>query len=85
MDQQVVDIVLADLHMPGMDGEEMSRRILNDPSKRNVAVIVISADPNVARIQSLLSAGARGYLAKPFTAEAFRNTLSNVMGGPVDA
>lgn len=76
-----VDVVLADLHMPKMDGEEMSRRILDDPSKRDVSVIVVSADPNEQRIQSLLKAGAKAYLAKPFTPEAFRKALCTVIGG----
>jgi two-component system, chemotaxis family, chemotaxis protein CheY len=76
-----VDVVLADLHMPEMDGEEMSRRIFSDPTKQHVSVIVVSADPNEQRIQSLLQAGAKGYLAKPFTPEAFRKALSNVIGG----
>jgi two-component system chemotaxis response regulator CheY len=76
-----VDVVLADLRMPEMDGEELSRRIFDDPTKRNVAVIVVSADPNEGRIRSLLQAGANGYLAKPFTPEAFRDALSKVIGG----
>ncbi|HEX3355997.1 MAG TPA: response regulator [Tepidisphaeraceae bacterium] len=81
LNQQAVDIVLADLQMPEMDGEEMSRRIFNDPTKQHVSVIVVSADPNEQKIQSLLQAGAKGYLAKPFTPEAFRKALLNVIGG----
>jgi two-component system, chemotaxis family, chemotaxis protein CheY len=80
MKNQSIDVVLADLQMPEMDGEEMSRRIFDDPEKRNISVIIVSADPNEERIQSLLKAGAKGYLAKPFTPEAFRQTLSTVIG-----
>ncbi len=80
LSREPVDLVLADLQMPEMDGEEMSRRIFSDPTKRNIAVIVISADPNEKRIQSLLEAGAKGYLAKPFTPESFRNVLNKAIG-----
>lgn len=81
MNHQSVDIVLADLQMPEMDGEQMSRHIFADPAKQHVSVILVSADPNEERIHSLLKAGAKAYLAKPFTPEAFCNALSNVIGG----
>lgn len=79
MNEQNVDVVLADLQMPEMDGEEMAKRIFADPNKQNVSVIIVSADPNEQRIESLLKGGAKGYLAKPFTPEAFRFALSSVL------
>lgn len=78
--QKPVDVVLADLHMPGMGGEEMSHRIFDDPTRKNISVVVVSADPNEQRIQSLLKAGAKGYLAKPFTPESFCTMLFSVLG-----
>jgi two-component system chemotaxis response regulator CheY len=74
-----VDVLLADLQMPRMDGHQMLRRIFDEPKHRDVAVIVISADPNKAAVESLLNAGAKGYLPKPFTPEAFRRELVRVL------
>jgi CheY-like chemotaxis protein len=85
MSQRRIDVVLADLQMPEMDGEEMSRRIFADPTKQHVSVIVISADPNQERIESLLREGAKGYLAKPFTPEAFQGSLVALLGGTANA
>ena len=75
-----VDLVLADLHMPEMDGAEMTRRLLADPKTAHIPVIVVSADPNTVRIDSLKAAGIKGYIRKPFTPESIRDVLNNVLG-----
>jgi two-component system chemotaxis response regulator CheY len=75
-----VDLVLADLHMPNMGGVEMTRRMMADPAMRNIPVVVVSADPNAKRIDQLKREGVKGYLAKPFTPEAFREVLGQTLG-----
>jgi two-component system chemotaxis response regulator CheY len=75
-----VDLVLADLHMPEMDGLEMTRQILADPKTASIPVVIISAEPNAERIAQLQSQGIRGYLRKPFTPEAVREVLNDVLG-----
>ena len=74
-----VDLVLADLHMPVMTGVEMTRRVLVDPTLRKIPVVIVSADPNGARIDDLRKQGARGYLAKPFTPEGLRDVITQVL------
>ena len=76
-----IDLVLADLHMPGMGGLEMTRHMLINPRFRVIPVVIISADPNAARIEDLRKQGVKGYIAKPFTPEAFRATLEQLTGG----
>ena len=75
-----VDLVLADLHMPEIDGLEMTRRILADPETAATPVVIISAEPNAERIAQLKSQGIRGYLRKPFTPEAVRDVFNDVLG-----
>ena len=75
------DLVLADLHMPNMGGLEMTQRIIADPTLKHVPVVIVSADPNVARIEELKKQGVKGYLAKPFTPESFRVVLGEILGG----
>lgn len=85
LDSNDVDLVLADLHMPVMGGLEMTRRILEDPTLRHVPVVIVSADPNAARIDELKQQGVRGYLAKPFTPESFRDVLGQILGARANA
>ncbi len=75
-----VDLVLADLHMPVMDGAQMIRRMLADDAKKSIPVIVISAEPNEERIAELKDLGIRGYFRKPFTPEAVRTLVTETLG-----
>jgi len=75
-----VDLVLADLNMPEMTGIELTRKILSDSALQSTPVVVVSAEPNVSRIAELQKEGIRGYLRKPFTPEALRNIITEVLG-----
>jgi two-component system chemotaxis response regulator CheY len=75
-----VDIVLADLHMPQMDGVELTRRLLADPATKDVPVVIISAEPDQSRIDALRQQGARGYLRKPFRPEGVREVINQLLG-----
>ncbi len=56
--------LLLDIHMPGMDGWEMQKKILESGSKR--PVIFISAEKLENAADRALNLGALGYLQKPF-------------------
>lgn len=83
--QSQVDLVLADLHMPNMGGMEMTERMQSDPALKDIPVVIISADPNVGRVDQLKHLGVRGHLAKPFTPEGLRNVLGDILGVRNDA
>jgi two-component system chemotaxis response regulator CheY len=70
-----VDAILSDINMPGMDGEELLRRLEADESLRRIPVIVISTDGTKARVDRMLALGARGYVTKPFRPEVLRAEL----------
>ena len=72
---QPIDLVLADLHMPEMDGVEMTRQLLANPKTKHVPVVIVSAEPNQAKVDALKASGARGHLRKPFTPESLRDTI----------
>jgi len=72
---QSVSLVLADLHMPTMGGEELIIQMQADEQFKKIPVIVISAEPNAARIIALCKKGARSYLRKPFTPEEVHNII----------
>jgi signal transduction histidine kinase len=60
------DLVLLDLHIPRLTGEEVLRRVWEDPRTRDVPVVILSADAMPAQRRHLLAAGAAAYLTKPF-------------------
>jgi two-component system, chemotaxis family, chemotaxis protein CheY len=75
-----VDLVLTDVNMPGMGGEELLRQIMEDPALHTIPVVVVSSDGTHSRTQRLLALGARGYVIKPFQPEALRAELDRVLG-----
>jgi two-component system chemotaxis response regulator CheY len=75
-----VDVILTDINMPKMNGEELLRRLETDERLRSVPTLVISTDATKARIQKMLSLGADGYMTKPFSPEALREELERVLG-----
>lgn len=75
-----VDLILADLNMPQMNGLEMTDKIKSDPKTANIPIIVVSTEASAARIKLLKEKGIRGYVHKPFTPESIRNVLEEVLG-----
>jgi len=79
-----VDAILTDINMPGVDGEELLRRLAADELLRGIPAIVISTDATENRIARLLALGARGYVTKPFRPETLRAELERTLGVPCD-
>jgi two-component system chemotaxis response regulator CheY len=77
---QWIDVVLTDINMPGMDGEEFLRRIASDDVLKSIPVFVVSTDATANRIGQMLALGARGYIVKPFAAEDLRRQLERSLG-----
>jgi CheY-like chemotaxis protein len=59
-------VVLLDLHLPDMTGDEILQMLREDPETSAIPVVIISADATQGQIQRLLAAGASDYLTKPF-------------------
>jgi two-component system chemotaxis response regulator CheY len=78
-----VDVILTDINMPGMDGEEFLERLNRDELLRSIPVIVISTDATQKRIGRMLGFGARTYITKPFVPETLRQRLEMVLGVPI--
>jgi DNA-binding NarL/FixJ family response regulator len=73
------DVVLMDIHMPGMGGLEATRRLLaSAPRTRVIAVTVADQEPFPSR---LLKAGAVGYLTKGASAEEVMRAIRTVYNG----
>ena len=69
--------LILDIHMPGLDGWEALKRIVDSGSNR--PVILISADKNRGLDRKALIAGARGYLQKPFNDQALIDLINSAI------
>ncbi len=69
--QIVPTLILLDLQLPGMQGEEVLKELRRDPVTAHLPVIVLSADATSHSRERLLANGANAYLTKPFDLEDF--------------
>ena len=83
------DLILLDLNLPDISGDEVLRQLRNDPATRDIPILMVSADAMGERIQELLRQGATGYLTKPYkVAELLRvieRTLATAGPGKVSS
>jgi signal transduction histidine kinase/ActR/RegA family two-component response regulator len=59
------DLILLDLHLPDIGGEQVLARLKEDERTRDIPVVVLSADATDRTRGPLLEDGARAYLTKP--------------------
>jgi signal transduction histidine kinase/FixJ family two-component response regulator len=76
--------VLADIHMPRMDGHELTRRIRDEEgkpgsSRGHTPVVAVTANAMKGEDERCLAAGMDAYLAKPVNMDALRATLERWM------
>jgi CheY-like chemotaxis protein len=59
------DLVLMDLHLPGIDGWEATRRLKADPGTRDIPIIALTADAMAGDRERALAAGCDDFETKP--------------------
>jgi CheY-like chemotaxis protein len=65
------DIILCDLHLPGIDGYEVCRRLKADPALRRIPLLAVTASAMAGERARGFEAGFDGYLVKPIDPERF--------------
>ena len=73
-----VDVILTDINMPNMNGEELVAALAADPEYARIPVIVISTDQSEERVTRMLAMGARGYVTKPFVPHTLGAALAGL-------
>jgi two-component system chemotaxis response regulator CheY len=76
-----VDVILMDINMPVMNGEQLMSRIKQDKVLGEIPVVVVSTDASEHRVRHMIELGASGYVTKPFVPEALRLEVERVLAG----
>jgi PAS domain S-box-containing protein len=76
--QHPPDLLLLDLHLPDIPGDEILRQWRADPRLQQIPVVMISADATDAQIARLRASGADGYLTKPIDVRQFLAVVDGI-------
>ncbi len=79
--EHVPDVILLDLHLPDIPGEEVLRRLRADPRTAAIPVVVVSADATRSSLDRLHAAGADAYLTKPIDVDGFLRVVERHLPG----
>ena len=70
------DLILMDIHLPGMDGLEATKRLKGDPATHDVPVVALTALAMKGDEERIRAAGCDGYVAKPLDYREFLAAIS---------
>ncbi|HWF51495.1 MAG TPA: ATP-binding protein [Solirubrobacteraceae bacterium] len=73
-------LVLLDLNLPDIAGEDVLRRIRADSRTAGIPVVMLSADATPGQVERLRRAGADDYLTKPFRFEQILAVIDGLAG-----
>lgn len=76
--EQLPDLVITDINMPGMDGLELLRKIRRESSLDETAVLVVTAFGEEAALEAT-NAGADAASAKPFDFDGFIKMVESLI------
>ena len=69
--QYLPDLILLDLHLPDIQGDEIMRQLRVDPRTERIPIVMISADATPEQVERLRRSGANDYLTKPIDVHRF--------------
>jgi CheY-like chemotaxis protein len=77
--QHVPHLILLDLQLPDMSGEDVLHQVRASPALAHIPVVMLSANALTATIDHLHAAGANAYLTKPLDVKLFFSTLNRFL------
>jgi two-component system cell cycle response regulator DivK len=77
------DLILMDVHLPGMDGLQATALLKGDAATRGIPVVVLTALAMKGDAERIRAAGCDGYLAKPMRTKEFLSAVAAHLAAPV--
>ena len=72
-------MILLDLHLPDMPGEQALRQLKRDPLTAAIPIVILTADAINAKPDQLLAQGARAFLSKPIDVQRLIDVVDAVL------
>ena len=69
------DLLITDLHMPNLDGEQLLRKVREDKRLHSLPVLMVSSEDDKAKIMAVIAGEVTGFMVKPFDLATLRKQL----------
>ncbi len=79
LEEQKIDLVLADWNMPKMTGLELLKKVRASEKYAKVPFLMVTAEAQKQNVIEAVQAGVSNYVVKPFTAEAISEKLEKIL------
>jgi signal transduction histidine kinase/ActR/RegA family two-component response regulator len=79
--REIPSLILLDLHLPGMHGDEVLRRLRANPATADIPVAILSAEAAPSVIRRMRASGVIAYLTKPLDLTELGELLDSVAAG----
>src|SRR5262245_16151084 len=73
------DLILMDIHLPGMDGLSVVRAMKEEPRTSNVPILALTAHAMRGDKDRFLEAGCDGYISKPIDVKTFISSIERYL------
>lgn len=73
------DLILLDIMMPHMDGNEVRKRLLADPATKDIPVVHLSAVGDFQQQLNALEDGSADYITKPFAPKDLQQRVADTL------
>lgn len=76
------DLILMDIHLPGIDGISVVRELKRSERTKRIPVLALTAHAMRGDKDRFLEAGCDGYISKPIDVKSFIPTIERFLGRP---
>ncbi|KAB2829407.1 MAG: response regulator, partial [Candidatus Dadabacteria bacterium] len=80
LSSETIDLILADINMPVMDGLKLVSLVRNNPSYKDIPIIIITTEGAKEDKERAMAIGANAYLAKPIQTQELIRMVSSFVG-----
>lgn len=80
LSSETIDLILADINMPVMDGLKLVSLVRNNPSYKDIPIIIITTEGAKEDKERAMAIGANAYLAKPIQTQELIKMVSSFVG-----
>jgi len=77
--QRLPDLILLDINMPGVDGDEVCRYLRRDPTTQHIPIVAISSETQPEVAAHICAAGANAFLPKPIAMETLETMIARLI------